>query len=106
MAATSDTELVEGDGCLGQEIADSIVALAVDKLEGWAPLLEQVAVVEEVWVQEQADKLAEERLGRLGRLGRLAEERLGRLAEERLERKRAAGNRNSGTQAHRLMGRS
>ena len=60
-------------------------------------------MVEEVWVQEQADKLAEELLGRLGRL---AEERLGRLAEERLERKRAAGNRNSGTQAHRLMGRS
>lgn len=93
---TSDTEgirLVVGEWWLGQLFAHSIVAAAVDKLAGWAPLLqlaveaeeaEEAGEVEEVSVQERADKLVEERLGQ----------------------KRTVDNKNKGMRVHRSMDRN
>ena len=37
MAVTSDTELVAGEWWLDQLFVYSIVAVEIDKLEGWAP---------------------------------------------------------------------
>ena len=95
---TSDTEgirLVVGEWWLGQLFAHSIVAAAVDKLAGWAPLL-QLAVEAEA---EEAEEAGEVEVAGV-------QERADKLVEERLGQKRTVDNKNKGMRVHRSMDRN